>query len=319
MPNIRRPRHGSLQYWPRKKAARRYAAINSWPESKIAKILGFAGYKAGMTHVNFIDNSNSVSKGNIVSYPVTVLECPPLKTYSLRFYKNSIHGLKLSGEIFNKNISKQLQRKLKPSKKEKNIPEDFDYIRAVVYTQPYLTGLGNKKPEVLEMQISGKDIEYAKSLFNKDLKISDVLHEGQQIDVHAVSKGKGLQGAIKRFGLKLKQHKSEKKRRSAGSLGPWRPKKVAFSVPHAGQTGYHTRTELNKWVIKIGNNPNDINPSSGFINYGLIKNDYLILKGSLPGPSKRLITLSEPARPNKKIPLQAPQLKYISQESKQGK
>lgn len=319
MPNIRRPRRGSLQFWPRKRAARRYSRIRSWPTAKSNKILGFAGYKAGMTHINFIDNSTSINKGAIVSYPVTILECPPLKTYSLRFYKNSIHGLKLVAEVNNKSHNKNLSRKLKPSKKHNDFPQDFDIIRAVVHTQPYLTNLGNKKPEVFELQLSSNDAEYAKSLFEKDIRLHDVFQDGQQVDAHAVTKGKGLQGAIKRFGARLKQHKSEKKRRSIGTLGPWRPKKVAFSVPHAGQMGYHTRTEYNKWVMKIGNKPEDVNPAGGFINYGIIKNDYLILKGSIPGPSKRLIRLTGPARPNKKIPYQPAEIKYISQESKQGK
>ncbi len=319
MPNIHRPRHGSLQFWPRKRSARPYSRIKSWPTSKVTKLLGFAGYKAGMTHVNFVDNSTSINKGSIISYPVTIIECPPLKVYSLRFYKSSLTSIKLIGELFNKNTNKILTRKLHPSKKENHAPKDYDFIRAIVYTQPHLTGLGSKKPEMFEMQLSSNDLDYAKSLFEKDIRLHDVFHEGQQIDAHAVTKGKGLQGSIKRFGLKLKHHKSEKKRRSTGTLGPWRPKKVRFSVPHAGQMGYHTRTEYNKWIMKIGNKPEEINPNGGFINYGIIKNDYLILKGSIPGPSKRLIQLTDPARSNKKIPAQPPEIKYVSLESKQGK
>ncbi len=319
MSNIRHPRHGSLQFWPRKKAARRYSRIRNWPVSKSAKLLGFAGYKAGMTHINFIDNSTSINKGSLISQPVTILECPPIKTYSLRFYKSSINGIKLVSELYNKNVNKQLTRKLKPSKKDNNIPSDYDIIHALVYTQPHLTGIGSKKPELFEIQLSTKDINYARSLFEKDIRLQDVFQEGQQLDVHAVTKGKGLQGAIKRFGLKLKQHKSEKKTRSAGTLGPWRPKKVAFSVPHAGQMGYHTRTEYNKWLLKIGSKPEDVNPDGGFLNYGMIKNDYILLYGSIPGPAKRLIRLTDARRQNKKIPAQPPEIKYVSQASKQGK
>ena len=102
MGNIHRPRHGSIQYWPRKKAARNYARVRAWKYASSKKLLGFAGYKAGMTHVNFIDNSTSVNKGSLVSYPVTIVECPPLKTLSLRFYKNTHDGLKLISEIFSK-------------------------------------------------------------------------------------------------------------------------------------------------------------------------------------------------------------------------
>ena len=318
MSNIHHPRRGSLQYWPRKRSARHYARVRAWADAKQPKLLGFAGYKAGMTHIQIIDNSSSTTKGMIISLPVTVLECPPIKVYSLRFYKNSSSGYKLVSEVFNKTHSKNLSRKFKPSKKQNKQPDNFDYIHAVCHTQPHLTGIGNKKPEVFEMALSSNDTNYALSLLEKDIKLQEVFQEGQQLDIHAITKGKGLQGAIKRFGLKLKQHKSEKKRRSAGTLGPWRPKKVAFSVPHAGQMGHHTRTEFNKWNIKMGNKPEEINPKGGFINYGLIKNDYLILKGSVPGPAKRLIRLTEPLRQNRKIPSQKPEIKYISQESKQG-
>ena len=79
--------------------------------------------------------------------------------------------------------------------------------------------------------------------------------------------------------------------------------------------GYHTRTEYNKLVTKISNDISKINPKSGFIRYGLIKNDYLLLKGSVPGSVKRTIIITEPARANKRS--NQLQIAYISQDSKQ--
>lgn len=182
-----------------------------------------------------------------------------------------------------------------------------------------MTGIGRKKPELFEVNISGKTNEeklnFAKSLLEKDIKISEVFKEFQLVDVHAVTKGKGFQGPIKRFGVKTLQHKSEKTKRGVGCVGPWHPHKSNYRVPHAGQMGYHTRTECNKLVAKISNDISKINPKSGFVRYGLIKSDYLLLKGSVPGSVKRPIIITEPARANKRS--NQLQITYISQDSKQ--
>ncbi|MAG50153.1 50S ribosomal protein L3, partial [archaeon] len=227
--------------------------------------------------------------------------------------KKTDSTLTLVSEVFSKKINKEL--KIKLSKKESKIPESFDEMRLVVYTQPKLASVGKKKPEIFEILIP-KDVEAAKQLLEKEIKLTDVFKEGQFVDVHAVTKGKGFQGTIKRFGLKIRQHKSEKTKRGAGSLGAWHPAKVDFRVPHAGQMGYHTRTEYNKWIIKMGSDPKEINPKGGFLHYGNVKNDYLLIKGSIAGSAKRLIRLVEPIRMNKK-PNQAPEIKYINLESKQ--
>jgi len=312
MPKKHKPRKGSLQFWPRKRSSRIYPKIKSWADA--TKILGFAGYKVGMTHIGVVDNTNATTKGLLISCPVTILECPPLKPLSLRFYKKTDSALVLISEVFTKKINKEL--KIQLPKKETKIPESFDELRLVVYTQPKLASVGKKKPEVFEILIP-KDVEAAKQLLEKEIKLSDVFKEGQLIDIHAVTKGKGFQGPTKRFGLKIRQHKSEKTKRGPGSLGAWHPAKVSFRVPHAGQMGYHTRTEYNKWVIKIGNDPKEINPKGGFLHYGLVKNDYMLVKGSISGPVKRVIRLTEPIRPNKKILNQAPEIKYVNLESKQ--
>ncbi len=317
MANIHKPRKGTLQFWPRKRAKRIYPRIKNWPKVDATKLLGFAGYKVGMTHASILDNSNSTTKNLVINCPVTVIECPPLKTFSLRFYKKIDYKMQLISEVFNKNVDKELLRRVKLSKKDNKESNEFDELRLVVYTQPKLVGIGKKKPEIFEIKLANNDVEYAKQLFDKEIRIKDVFKEGQQIDVHAVTKGKGYSGTIKRFGLKLKRHKSEKHKRAAGNLGAWTPSKVAFSAPQPGQMGFHTRVEYNKWLLKIDNDGSKINPKGGFLNYGLIKSDYIILKGSVPGPVKRLIRLKEPTRPSRKIPTNV-EIKYISLSSKQG-
>jgi len=67
--------------------------------------------------------------------------------------------------------------------------------------------------------------------------------------------------------------------------------------------GYHQRTEYNKLIVKIGNNLKEINPNGGFHRYGLLKNDFVLIKGSLPGVRKRAVVLTEAVRPHKRAEL----------------
>ena len=320
MSTIRKPRKGSMQFWPRKKAKKQIARVRSWAKKKEAKLLGFAGYKAGMTHLIIVDNrQKSLTKGEKISMPVTVIECPAIKIAAIRFYKKDYNGIRLISEIFAGKLNKELSRRISMPKKTQNKIEDikdFDDIRLLAYTQPKLTGIGKKKPELFEIIIGGskeEKLNYAKEKLGKEIKVDEIFKEGEQVDVHSVTKGKGFQGPVKRFGIGLKHHKSEKGRRSPGSLGPWKAQgHIMYRVAHAGQTGYHLRTEHNKQILKIGNKPEEIKVKSGFLHYGFVKNPFILLKGSIPGPAKRLIRLNTATRPNKYITKDAPVIKYIS-------
>ena len=97
------------------------------------------------------------------------------------------------------------------------------------------------------------------------------------------------------------QHKAENKKRGIANLGAWTPKRASFRVPQTGKMGYHQRMEYNKQILKIGTDPKEVNPKGGFLHYGLVKNTYLLIKGSVPGPAKRAIVLTYPRRPTSKI------------------
>lgn len=309
MSNYRRPRRGSLQFWPRKRAKRSYARIRSWSTLVGTKLLGFIGYKTGMTQILVRDNTpTSRSKNLVIPLPITVIECPPLKPFSIRFYKyDDNRDLKIISEIFAKNMNKNIKRKTSFSKKAVAEPKEFDDIKLSVHTQPWLAGIKKKTPEILEIALSGdqkEKLKLAKELLEKEIKINDVFKSLQFVDTHSISKGKGFQGSIKRFGLKKLSHKSQKGRRKAGSLGPWHPPKLTFRVPLPGQLGYNQRTEHNKLLLKISSKPEEINPAGGFNHYGLIRNDFVLVKGSIAGPSKRTIILTEPMRLLSKKPPQ---------------
>jgi large subunit ribosomal protein L3 len=90
-----------------------------------------------------------------------------------------------------------------------------------------------------------------------------------------------------------------------------------YRVAHAGQTGYHQRAEMNKQIIKIGINPQEVQEKGGFIRYGVMKNTYLLVKGSLGGAKTRMIILTHARLPDKNAAKDAPKITYISTESKQ--
>jgi len=326
MPKAHNPRHGSMQYWPRKRARRQYARVKAWPTSKEAIPLGFAGYKAGMTHILITDNrKTSRTKGDSISYPVTVVECPPIKIASVLFYKNQPQ-IVLKKEIMFK-ADKELERKIKlPANINPDLdqmkPEEYDDIRIKVYTQPKLTGIGKKKPELFEICLGGNKedkLKYVKEHIGKEIIVSDIFKPGQLLDFHAVTIGKGLQGPVKRFGVSIRHHKSEKVKRGPGSLGGWKAQgHTMYRVAHAGQTGYHTRTEYNKKLLKVSDKPEEINPKGGFLRYGNVKNYFILVKGSLNGPKKRLVRFNFAIRPKKKHEGEAPSIEFISTASKQG-
>jgi len=325
------PRRGSLAYSPRKRAKSETARISAWPEiSEGPRIQDFAGYKAGMTHALMVDyRKHSNTSGMEVHTPATVIEVPPMKVAGIRFYENTSYGLKTLTEVWAKKQDKYLSRRLpvprNPDMSRLNEidPADVDEVRLIVYTQPSkLTGVPKKVPDVMEMRIGGgsipERIDYAKDKLGKELKIEDFVSPGHMVDVVSVTTGRGFTGHRKRWGVKLLSHKNSKHRRMIATLGPKSPGYVRPTVPQAGQTGYHQRTEYNKRVLKIGEPDDEITPNGGFLHYGKVMNQYVLLHGSVPGPNKRLIRLRDAARYNVGVEVEEPQLAYVSRESKQG-
>jgi len=319
-----KPRAGSLAYWPRKRARRIYPRINTWPETTKVNILGFAGYKAGMTHATIIDNKKgSLTFGQEIYVPVTVLECPPLKIVGIRVYQETRDGLKILGEVWDKSVEqdKLLKRKLTIGKVndnlegvEKKLEGVSIRVRLIVATQPRETGLGKKTPEIFEIAISGNTKEswnLAKEKLGKEVKISEIFQIGEFVDVIAITKGKGTAGPMKRFGIKKQVRKAHKKIRHVGTLGSETPRRVLRTVAQAGQLGFQRRTEYNKRILKIGEGGKDITIKGGIANYGIVKNDYVLLEGSVPGPKKRLIALRKAIRPPK-TPIVPAEVKYLS-------
>ncbi len=295
------PRKGSLQFWPRKRANKLLPSVN-WDAINSGKNLkGFICYKAGMASAYVKDNTeNSMTKGKKIAVPVTIMECPPMKILSIRFYKDG----KVVGEILADNPDKELKSVIKFPKSKKGKIDDmkhgsYDDIRVIAYSQVKKTNI-KKIPDVIEIGLSGnleEKINYVKDKLNKEISVSEIFERGGLVDARGLTKGKGLSGAVKRFGITLKQHKSEKGRRRPGSLGPWHPARVTFRVPMAGQLGMFTRVVYNNNIINIGKAEGNI---KGITNYGDVKAENLVLRGSIQGPHKRQILLTYPLRPTRK-------------------
>ncbi len=315
-----------MQFWPRVRAKRQYARVKAWAKDSKDTMLGFIGYKAGMTHVMGIDTrKTAITKGEEIAVPVTVIECPPMKVAGIRLYVKKYQHKQPATEILFK-FDKEMSRKLVLSKKSSDVssldklnPADYIDAKILVYTQPKLTGIGKKKPEYMEIGMSGTvadKIKFAKENHDKELTVDKIFKEGEYTDIHAVTKGKGLQGSIKRFGVPLKPHKSEKGVRRPGTLGGWSAQgHTLYRVPHAGQMGYHLRTEFNKQILKISNKPEEVNPKGAFLHYGNVKSTFILIKGSIAGPQKRAIVFTKPTR--LKTQQTIPTITEISRESKQ--
>jgi large subunit ribosomal protein L3 len=325
------PKRGSLGYLPKARSSGWTGRIRYWPEvTGDPRLLAFLGYKAGMTHFITIDQlEGSLTFGKEISVPVTILETPPLIICGIKIYEKKNRNLRSIGEAWTANVPKEfgrlitIQKDVDEQESLKKIETQLDKVsevRVIAGTQPRLTSTGQKKPKLFEIKIGGgnsKDqFEHAKNLLGKELKSSQVLKEGNAVDVIAITKGKGIQGPVKRWGVKRLLHKSRKTVRGVGSIGGWTPNFVMYSVPRAGQMGFFQRTEFNKQIVKIGEDPKEVSPSSGFLNYGNVKSQYVMIKGSIPGASRRLVIMRAPARVKRIEP--PPKIEYLSLESKQG-
>jgi large subunit ribosomal protein L3 len=299
MAKLSNPHAGSLQYWPRKRAAKAIPSANWRTLFDKKGILGFIGYKVGMTSVVVKDNTeHSLTKGKKIFIPSTIIELPHMKIFSVRFYLNG----QVTKEVVVSN-DKDLKKIVKVPKSlkefDKEIPQSYDDLRVIAYSIPKQISL-KKTPDMTELGIGAEDkLSFVKGLIGKEISFKETFNSNL-IDVRGLTTGKGLSGPVKRFGITLKQHKTEKGVRRPGSLAPWHPARVTFKTPMSGQLGMFSRVHYNLKIIKSSSiSEKDINPKEGFRHYGKVTSDYLLVKGSVQGPSKRQILLTPSYRPTK--------------------
>jgi len=211
-------------------------------------------------------------------------------------------------------------------------------IRAICHTQIGKVKLGRKKAHIKEIQINGgsvdQKVDFVTGLFEQEVKIADVFTQDEMIDIIGASKGKGIDGVVTRWGVTRLPRKTHRGLRKVACIGSWHPARVQFQVPRSGQNGYHHRTEINKKIYRIGkaskDDPNGatteadltekgITPMGGFSHYGEVTQDWVMLKGTVMGPRKRIITLRKSLLPQvSRKATEKIELKFIDTSSKFG-
>merc|ERR1711988_1450041 len=279
------PRHGSLGFLPKKRAARHRGKVKSFPKDdpkKPVHLTAFLGYKAGMTHgVREVDRPGSkVNKKEVVE-AVTIIETPPVVVVGVVGYIETPRGLRTFKTVWAEHLSEECRRRFyknwyrskkkaftRASKKwqedgAKEIEKDFakmkkycKVIRVIVHTQMKLLKKRQKKAHIMEVQVNGgsvpQKVDWARDMLEKQVNVGSVFSQDELIDVIGVTKGKGYKGVTSRWHTKKLPRKTHKGLRKVACIGAWHPARVGFSVARAGQKGYHHRTEINKKIYRIG-------------------------------------------------------------------
>merc|ERR1712159_265404 len=366
-----RPRHGSLGFLPKKRCTKSKGKIKSFPlDQPEAKphLTAFMGYKAGCTHITRdVDKPGSKAHKKEVVEAVTIIEAPPIVVVGMVGYLETPRGLKSLCTVWAQHLSNECKRRFYKNwgasknkkafskyvkkyeegtgidKEVERIQKYCPILRVLCHTQISKMNFRQKKAHICEIQVNGGSmadkIAFAKDLFEKKVAIDEVFEQNEMIDTIAITKGKGFEGVVTRWGVTKLPRKTHKCLRKVACIGSWHPSRVKFTVARAGQNGYHHRTEINKKVYKIGSGVRQadgtykhdnattdfdltvkgITPMGGFPHYGEVNEDYIMLKGQVCGVKRRLITMRKSLvaqtsrRSNEKIAL-----KFIDTSSKFG-
>jgi len=248
-----------------------------------------------------------------------------------RFYKN---WYQCKRKAFTRYAKKFSEKKELLTKELARMKKYCTVIRAIAHTQVRKVGL-QKKAHIMEIQINGgsvpQKVDFGFGLLEKQVPVNTVFQENESVDLCAVTKGHGTQGVIKRFGVRHLPRKTHRGLRKVACIGAWHPSRVSRTVARAGQMGCHHRTDINKKIYRIGtgNNRNattefdltekPITPMGGFPHYGVVKEDFVMIKGSISGPKKRVITFRKSiVTPISRAATEKVTLKWIDTSSKLG-
>lgn len=372
------PRHGSLGFLPRKRCTHNggRGQIRSFPKddpSKAPHLTAFMGYKAGMTHImREVNKPGSKLHKKEVVEAVTILETPPMIAVGLVGYVETPRGLRTLTTVWASHLSDTVKRVFYKnwyrSKKKafdryasrvaadgnKDVEQELaritkycQVIRLICHTDMKKMKLRQKKAHICEVQINGgtaaAKVTFGHELFERKIPVNTVFSQNEMVDAISISKGRGYEGVVTRWGVTRLPRKTHRGLRKVACVGAWHPARVKFSVARAGQNGYHHRTEMNKKIYRIGEGSKvmleenktgefvsnattttdltvkAITPLGGFPHYGEVNEDYVMLKGCVPGVKKRVITLRKSCvKQVSRTSLEEIELKFIDTSSKFG-
>jgi large subunit ribosomal protein L3e len=355
-----------LGFLPRKRSTHHHGKIKSFPkddQSKPCHWTAFMGFKAGMTHIQRdVDKPGSKLHKKEVVEAVSILETPPMVVCGFVGYVETPRGLRALTSVWAGHLGDEVKRRFyknwsKSKKKaftkyhkryqaaggdamKAEIERTKKYcqvIRAICHTQPTKAKIGQKKAHLKEIQINGgtvsAKVDFIRNLFEQEVRVSDAFTQNEMVDLIGVSRGRGFDGVVTRWGVTRLVRKSHRGLRKVACIGTWHPTRVQFQVPRSGQNGYGHRTEINKKVYRIGKKEElgkscmtefDITekgptPMGGFSRYGEINEDWVMIKGTVMGARKRIITLRKSLLPqNSRTAQEDINLKFIDTSSKTG-
>jgi len=281
------PRHGSLQFSPRKRTRHHHGRCRKFPRDDLKKgapchLTAFLGFKAGMTHVvREIDRPGSKLHKKESVEAVTIVETPALVVVGLVGYVETPTGLRALSTVWASHLSDEVKRRFyknwyrskkkaftKYAKNAAEKPQDIEFqlariknncqvVRVLVHTQMRKLNLRQKVAHLAEVQVNGgssvaEKVDFARKLFEQEVPVTNVFAEGEVVDVCAATKGKGFTGVVARWGVTRLPRKTHRGLRKVACIGAWHPARVKTTVARAGQAGYHHRTEINKRILRIG-------------------------------------------------------------------
>jgi large subunit ribosomal protein L3e len=320
------------------------------------------GYKAGMTHtMRDVEKPDSKAHKKEVAEPVTIIETPPMIVVGVVGYVKTTRGLRSLITVWAEHLSEEVKRRFyknwyksktnaftKYAKKHadggKEIQAELEQmkkhccvIRVIAHTQVTKVPIGQKKAHIMEIQVNGGSVadkvDFSAGLLEKPVPVSSVFAMNEMIDDIAITKGRGTEGVIPRWGVTRLPRKTHRGLRKVACIGAWHPACVGWTVARSGAMGFNHRTEMNKKVYRIGVKGDashkattdfdvtdkEITPMGGFPYSGIVKEDYVVIKGCCPGTKKRVITLRNSLFPQtSRNALEEVKVTFINTASKFG-
>lgn len=206
------------------------------------------GKKIGMTQI-FNEEGMAI--------PVTVIEagpCPVVQKKSVE--TDGYSAVKLGfQEVLEKRMNK---------------PEKGLFSKIKVSPRKYLKEFRTAEIEKFEV--------------GQDIKVADMFTSGDKVDVSGISKGKGFQGTIKRYGQKggKETHGSMYHRRVGSMSANTSPARVFKGKKLPGHMGLDSVTVQNLDVVRVDSERN-----------------LLLLKGAVPGPKGGLLVIKNTVKSGK--------------------
>jgi large subunit ribosomal protein L3e len=292
---------------------------------------------------------------------VTIIETPPMVIVGLIGYVETPRGLRSLTTVWAEHLSDDVRRRFyknwycakkkaftKYSKKYsteggkeiqaqlERVKQHCAVVRVLAHSIPRRSSTGQKKAHLIEIQVNGgtvaEKVDWAYRHFEKEVDVNQLFEQDENVDVIAVTRGHGFEGVTARWGTRKLPRKTNKGLRKVACIGAWHPARVMWSVPRAGQDGYHHRTEMSKKIYRVatGTDTNSastefdltaktVTPMGGFPHYGIVKQNFIMIKGCCAGPKKRALVLRKSLIVHtSRASLEKIKLKFIDTSSKFG-